>query len=87
VQAGALGGGQSQRDAGQHPVEHDVGQGGFQAQGDAPAGELLTDGVVGVPPMETMPTALTLRWISTGAPADSWVPDGRAGGGPAGRAP
>jgi hypothetical protein len=37
--------------------------------------------------METMPTALTVRWISTGAPADSWVQDGRAGGRLAGRAP
>src|SRR5918997_1517233 len=37
--------------------------------------------------METVPVALTVRWISTGAPALSWVQDGRAGGGPAGRAP
>jgi hypothetical protein len=32
------------------------------------------------PAMDTMPTALTLWWISTGAPADSWAHDDRAGG-------
>jgi hypothetical protein len=31
--------------------------------------------------METMPTALTVRWISTRAPVVSWAHDGRAGGG------
>ena len=71
--------------ADQDTVHDDVGEGGLQAQGDAPAGELLADRVVG-PPMETMPTALTVRWISTGAPAGSWVQYGRAGGVPAGRA-
>ena len=40
-----------------------------------------------LPAMETTPTALMVRWISTGAPALSWVQEGRAGGGPAGRPP
>jgi hypothetical protein len=37
--------------------------------------------------METVPVALTMRWISTGAPAVSRVQDGRAGGGPTSQAP
>jgi hypothetical protein len=47
LEAGALGRGQGQRNgAGQEPVEHDVGEGGLQVQGDPPAGELLADRVV-----------------------------------------
>ena len=72
--------------ADQDTVHDDVGEDGLQAQGDAPAGELLADRVV-VTTDATMPTELTVRWISTGAPVLSWVQDGRAGGRPAGRAP
>lgn len=40
----------------------------------------------GLPAVDTAPVALTMRWISTGAPATRWGEDGRAGGGPGGRA-
>ncbi len=92
LEAGALARGQGQRDgAGQDTVEHDVGEGGLQAQSDPSAGELRPANYWStewyLPAMETVPVALTVRWISTGAPVASWVQDGRAGGGPAGRAP
>jgi hypothetical protein len=39
-----------------------------------------------LPAMETVPAALTVRWISTGGPAAKWAQDGRGGWGPLGRA-
>lgn len=47
LEAGALGAGQTQGDgAGEHPIEGDVGEVCFRAQGDLSTGEVLANGVV-----------------------------------------
>jgi hypothetical protein len=56
-----LDGGQGQREgAGQHAVEHEVGEGGPQAQGDPPASDCWPTEWY-LPAMETVPVALTDR--------------------------
>ena len=81
-----MSGGQGQRDGGgDHLVEHNVGEGGLQTQGDPSTGELLANGVEFAADGDRaggVDRAVDLY----GAPELSWVQEGGAGGGPAGRA-